>query len=161
MACWGLCQDIWNPYAAEVEGNLARLAEAAAAYYAAQPDGACAFPTAQGVTPVEGTCCNQQGGPDVDGDWACDADLAPWATPTWEALGFSLDAPHRYVYAFGEPPYDGGSALPAGSAAIRAYADLDCDTLQSTFVRFVRGEATAQGCQASVVPGIFIDRENE
>lgn len=143
-----------NPYADEVEGNLARLAEAAAAYYKAQPAGACAFPAAQGVTPIEGTCCSSQGGPDADGDDACDADPTAWAEPTWEALGFSLDAPHRYVYTFGD-------VGPAGTVAVAAFADLDCDTLQSTFVRFVRGEAAADGCKASVVPGVHIAYENE
>jgi hypothetical protein len=155
-----------NPYAAEVEGNLALMAQAAVAHYEAQPIGACAFPAAQGVTPIEGTCCACQGGPDADGDNWCDADPTAWATPAWQAMGFALDGPHRYVYAFG----DRGSASgvwrpdplpPAGTLWLAAFADLDCDTIQSTFVRFMRGEAAADGCKAVVVPGVHIEYENE
>ena len=148
-----------NPwYLTEVAPNLDRLAQAAVAYYQAQPSGACAFPAAQGVTPIEGTCCACQGGPDSDGDTACDADPTVWSTPTWQALGFALDGPHRYVYEFG------GSypvALPSGTARVSAFADLDCDTLQSTFTRFVQGHDTGTACEAVVVPGMYVGYENE
>ncbi len=152
-----------NPYDAEVSANLARLADAAAAYYEAQPAGACAFPAAQGVTPIEGTCCAMLGGPDLNDDDWCDADTPVWSTPTWLALGFSLDTPHKHLYAFDVPASHLGDDVspPKGTVPIAAYGDLDCDTVQSTFVRFVRGEASAAGCKASIVPGMFLRAENE
>ena len=42
-----------------------------------------------------------------------------------------------------------------------AFADLDCDTLQSTFTRFVQGHDTGTACEASVVQGMYVYYENE
>ena len=168
-----------NPFYDEAAANLAAILDGAVAYYEAQPPDACAFPSSTWVTPIERTCCPWQGGPDQDGDYLCDPDPLAWQTEPWLTLGFSIETEHAFVYKAG---WDADANLYRASA----YADLDCDTIQSTFVRFARPMAGAYGpgasgparrslgevgparrslgeggCDAEVVPGIYIENETE
>jgi hypothetical protein len=68
-------------------------------------------PLAAGPTPSP-ACCEQGG--------TCEPDQTLWQTPGWRALGFSIDGPFRYTYAYTPDP--GGA-----SAVLRATGDLDCD----------------------------------
>lgn len=67
--------------------------------------------TAAGPTPPVGACC-KHGGP-------CAPDLAAWQVPAWQALGFTIDDPHRYSYAY--------APTPDGGAVMRAVGDVDCN----------------------------------
>ncbi len=149
-----------NPRFDEVSANLAAIADGVVAYYQAQPPGACAFPALQQVTPVEGTCCAAGGGPDEDGDDLCDADPTVWQTPAWQAVGFALEGPHAYLYALGAYGWNVPD-LPPSLFRVSAYADLDCDTIPSTFVRFVRAVTDGGACKAEVVPGYYVENETE
>ena len=127
-----------------------------AAYGAGAP-GSCAFPAMQGVTPIEGTCCKYQGGPDVDGDWDCDANPANWTnTPGWQDVGFWIPDSHAFVYAYSTISKEGQTWFRAA-----AYADLDCDVIQSTFYRFARPVDVGGACAAEAVPGLYVENETE
>jgi hypothetical protein len=65
-----------------------------------------------GPTPPIGACCDQGG--------ACAVDATEWQSPGWAALGFTIDDPHRYAYAY--TLVDGGKAV-----VLRATGDLDCN----------------------------------
>jgi|GEM_PF-1538354 len=145
-----------HPFYDEAATNLAAILDGAVAYYESQPPDTCAFPPSEGwwVTPIEGTCCPLQGGPDQDGDYLCDSDPVSWQTKPWLTLGFSIETEHAFVYQAG---WDAAASLYRASA----YTDLDCDTIQSTFVRFARPVAGAEGCDAEVVPGMYIENETE
>jgi len=119
----------------------AMVAGAVAAYQASDPT-ACSFPAAQGVTPIEQTCCSAGGlgGPDTDDDDLCDLSPDTWSTNTWSALGFVPDAPHGFVYET-ETSGEGLDAV----FSVSAYADLDCDGFQSTFRRTVTVADAALG----------------
>jgi hypothetical protein len=68
-------------------------------------------PTAAGPTP-EPACCARGG--------ECSPDAALWSAPGWRELGFTIDGPHRYSYAYVPDP----SGL---SATVRAIGDVACD----------------------------------
>ncbi len=64
-------------------------------------------------------CCDQ--GRD---DRMCEVDASQWAVAGWDALGFSVEEPHRYQYAY------------VGSASefeVTLVGDLDCDRTLSTY----------------------------
>jgi type IV pilus assembly protein PilA len=62
--------------------------------------------------------------------------IAEWNTPTWQALNFSIDDPHYYVYAYTL----GGGGPTAGPFSAQAQGDLDCDgTVRGAFA--MAGEA--------------------
>src|SRR5687768_15904019 len=67
-------------------------------------------PTAAGPTPAIGDCCTQGG--------QCAVSADAWNAPGWKALGFTIDDPHRFSYAY-QPTADG--------AVLRAVGDVDCD----------------------------------
>jgi hypothetical protein len=71
-----------------------------------------------GPTPPIGRCCEQGG--------RCAVDAEAFSDPAWRALRFSLDDPFRYSYQY--ELVDGGR-----SAILRAFGDLDCDSIHSTF----------------------------
>ena len=89
---------------AEPLTNLQKIYKGAALYRAqarVDSDGdtvACAYPTNQAVTPVEGSCCQSLGGPDSDGDDFCDQTDIYWDTDTWSSLGFGICGAHKYLY---------------------------------------------------------------
>jgi hypothetical protein len=70
-----------------------------------------------GPTPTS-PCC------DVSDDGRCPAELAPWQTPGWQALRFTIDDPFRYQYSY--------QPTPTGGAVIRALGDVDCDGTAAT-----------------------------
>ncbi len=70
------------------------------------------------VTPPLGTCCRQGG--------TCPPDPAAWQAAPWSQLGFALAEPHRYSYAIEVD-------RAAQTFTARAYGDLDCDGVYSTF----------------------------
>ena len=78
-----------------------------------------ALPPPAGPTPPLGTCCKAD--PE---DAKCPPDPAAWAAPTWRALDFSMDDPHYYSY---ELAVDGDRYI------LKAWGDLDCDGIYSTF----------------------------
>ena len=119
----------------------------------------CQFPEAQGITPDEGTCCADKGGPDTDGDGRCDSNPEIWdnAPKVWAALSFEMDDQHYFVFAFDSA----GEVLDATFTA-SAYGDLDCDADFSTFKRF--GKASKNSTRAECnVEGMrpFMDKEAE
>jgi hypothetical protein len=77
------------------------------------------FPvSSMGPTPPLGTCCKQGG--------RCLPDKALWTDDVWIALQFSVDDPHYYSYEY-------MANDPHTSFTVRAYGDLDCDGVYSTF----------------------------
>jgi hypothetical protein len=85
-----------------------RLGEKIGAYYAMHHR----FPPSVGPTPAAGSCCRAPGG-------RCAPDPSAW-TGGWRDLGFALDAPSRFSYAF-------ELTDPAAGGVIHAISDLDCD----------------------------------
>jgi len=80
------------------------------------------FPGNSPLTPEE-TCC-------ASPDGMCEGDESVWDTPTWIALSFTIATPHRFRYA-----YETAGEGPGAVFTARASADLDCDTVLSTFER--------------------------
>lgn len=73
----------------------------------------------QGPTPALGTCCADGG--------KCTPVAANWDTDVWEALAFSMDDSHHYMYS-----YLATDELQ-GQFTARAQGDLDCDFTYSKF----------------------------
>ena len=118
----------------------------------------CQFPADQGVTPIEATCCSSQGGPDTDADDRCDGNPATWDDPTWSALSFQMNDQHYFSYAF-----DSDGTLKDAKFTATAYADLDCDTIQSTFQRLGFGDpgATNAECALQGSAAFYVENETE
>jgi len=76
-----------------------------------------------------------------------------WDTPSWKALGFRVDRPHRYAFKFDVAP----DPLRIWFQAT-AHGDLNGDGILSTFQ--VAGERRV-GQEAVVLPGLYIHREVE
>lgn len=86
----------------------------------------------QAITPTD-SCCAQN----FEGKKKCSVALAGWDTAGWKALGFVIQEPHYFQYA-----YDGtlaGAGLTAADTGagkkFRATAtgDLDCDNTALTY----------------------------
>jgi prepilin-type N-terminal cleavage/methylation domain-containing protein len=120
----------------------------------------CQFPANQGVTPVEGTCCSTGGlgGPDNNQDDRCDSNAAVWDENTWSSLTFQMSDEHYFVYAF-----DGEGTLKEANFRATANADLDCDSIQSTFQRIAFGDEQANFAECALhgAPAMFVDQETE
>ena len=135
----------------EAIDELDKIYKGAAVYYTEPKVDAngnkleCQFPADQGVTPIEGTCCANLGGPDTDNDDRCDADADIWNTETWSALSFQMNDQHYYVYAFDSEGVGKDAAFTAS-----AYGDLDCDGQQSTFQKMGRGDPAARHSECSM-----------
>lgn len=69
-----------------------------------------------GPTPPVGTCCATH--------HRCSPDPELWRDPTWRALRFSIDGPHRFSYQVERQ----GPAL-----ILRAIGDQDCDQVRATY----------------------------
>ncbi len=125
---------------AEPVDGLKRIGEGALAY-AAVHGVAEAFPGPVALTPAE-----------IPRARRLDDPPGAWGHPTWRALGFSFDHPHAFGFAF-------DSSLGPGLSRFRATAhgDLDGDGVVSTFE--IEGRADASG--ATLLPGMFVDREVE
>ncbi len=148
----------YNPHVETLATRATAMAAEAASIYAET----CSFPANQGVTPIEGTCCSVSGlgGPDTDGDNQCDANPDVWQTTTWTSLGFALDEDQPFVF---ETEQLATEQTGVERYAIRAYGDLDCDSIQSTFTWFVDGVELEPGvsCTAEPVSGFFSRNESE
>ena len=131
-----------HPWWDDLSASMDTIVSGAVAAYQSSDASACVFPAAQGITPIEGTCCStgMLGGPDADGDDLCDANPGGWGTATWSALGFAPDTPQGFVFETSAS----GEGLDA-VFSVTAYADLDCDGTQSTFQRIVTAADAALG----------------
>src|SRR3982750_4092057 len=77
--------------AQEADELLSYLAEKVTLAYLATGK----LPPAAGPTPRP-SCCDQGG--------TCSPDPTIWATPGWQALGFSIDDEYRYTYEYVPDP---------------------------------------------------------
>ena len=150
----------------EAVDQLDKIYKGAAVYYSTpfiSDEGQklpCQFPANQGVTPVEGTCCSTGGlgGPDSNQDDRCDTNPAVWDEVTWSELNFQMNDEHYFVYAF-----DSEGTLNEASFYATANADLDCDSIQSTFQRIAFGDEQANFAECALhgAPAMFVDQETE
>jgi hypothetical protein len=147
-----------NAHFDELESQALAMVEEAADSYSKT----CSFPANQGVTPIEGTCCSSSGlgGPDTDGNNQCDVDVGIWKTPTWNELEFVPEEQQPFVF---ETELLATEQVGVSRYAIRAYADLDCDAIMSTFAWFAEGVQLEPGaeCNAAPIPGFFSRNESE
>ncbi len=104
------------------------------------------FPMTQtSPTPIATCCANgSRKCMPADGGWENDE--------TWRALGFAMSDPHYYRYQF----VASGTGLDAEFTG-RAFGDLDCDGIQSTFE--IHG--TVSDDSNDVRSGRAIGRQNE
>jgi type IV pilus assembly protein PilA len=100
------------------------------------------LPPSAGPTPPLGSCCAGAA------EGKCMPNPALWENPTWTALQFSVDDPHYYSY---EWQTDGKEFK------VRAYGDLDCDGIYSTFE--IYGATGPNGPEP--MPPIFREMELE
>jgi len=142
---------------------LAKIYKGAADYYstprvsenaASKLD--CQFPDDQGLTPMEDTCCSG-GGVDENNDDRCDASPTTWSTPTWSALKFQITEEHYFRYSFDQ----NDETMAAAQFTANAHADLDCDTVISTFQRYGKGDPGATKGECSVVSAAALFTQNE
>ncbi len=98
---------------AEANQFLKKLSDAARMTLA---DGG-GLPASVGPTPPIGACCGQSD--------KCMPDAQLWAHPSWQALNFAMKDPHYFSYEF---------VNKGTSYEVKAYGDLDCDGVYSTFV---------------------------
>src|SRR5437762_6029348 len=89
------------------------------------------FPNPTGPTPTS-TCCGQAGD-------KCPPNPLNWSgNASWNALNFSVDDPHYYIYTYASTGTGNASQFTA-----RANGDLNCNGTQSTFERI--GTVDIQG----------------
>lgn len=119
----------------------------------------CQFPADQGITPVEATCCGNNGGPDTNNDDRCDANPDLWTELTWSALKFQISEEHYFQYSFDQNDKTESEA----QFTANAHADLDCDASFSTFQRYGKGDpkATKGECQIVSAAALFTSNETE
>lgn len=132
---------------AEAEDRISEMARSAALYYGQERVSAQGgslppqFPESTPLTP-QSTCAQNP-------DGRCQPDPAAWNHPTWQALNFSMDAPHYFRYQF----ESNGTAFTA-----RALGDLDNDGIFSTFE--MAGLGNPDGT-VSMARGIYRERPTE
>lgn len=102
------------------------------------------FPATVTVTPGV-TCC-------AGGIERCTPNPADWNDPTWQALQYSMEDPHYFRYEF----ISAGVSVDAAFTA-RAFGDLDCDGVLSTFtaqgeVQFLGNDMTGSGTLSRISP---------
>jgi type II secretory pathway pseudopilin PulG len=95
----------------EASARLDEISDAAIAYYGAHH----ALPPSVASTPEPGACCHRPEG-------RCSGAAMDWSA--WKTLGFHIDEPFDYSYAFD---------VDATGFTARAVGDLDCDGTFSTF----------------------------
>jgi prepilin-type N-terminal cleavage/methylation domain-containing protein len=101
------------------------------------------FPDSTGPTPTAGVPCANP----------VRVDQNEWGTNSWQALDFSISDPIRYQYEFQDNGQEGANA----EAWMIARGDLNCNKLNSTFMR------SATGIRDGVMggSGLVIDNEIE
>ena len=118
----------------------------------------CLFPSTQPLTPdiTSGICCG--GAQDSDKDDRCDVLTSQWDTAEWSALSFEIRDQHYFGYEF----VSSGSGLDSKYTA-RAHADLDCDSIYSTFERYGYGtEGSVRGdCSVKQASAFYKNLETE
>ena len=150
---------------AEAVDHLDKLHKAAATYYSrgkvALQTGdpvQCQFPANQGMTPdVTGKkCCG--GALDADNDDRCDVDTSQWDNAGWSALSFQMNDQHYFGYTFKSAGMLSGAKFTA-----RANADLDCDTVLSTFERYGYGspDASFGDCSMQSASAMYVAFDTE
>jgi type IV pilus assembly protein PilA len=116
----------------EASMNIRKLYDSSVAYFEtehadiSQKILAKQFPATAPVNPVKGGCCGQPGD-------KCDpsgATALSWKTPSWSSLNFSVDDPFYFGYQY----ISKGTETSANFQAY-AYGDLDCDSINSTYMR--------------------------
>lgn len=112
----------------------------------------CQYPASQAATP-EKSCCKKLGQNDANGNDKCDANPKNWESPTWKALLFDIPEEHYFRYEV----ISSGTGSEA-KFELRAYADLDCDGVESTFIRraaamAVGGGEGAKATECGFAPG--------
>ena len=114
----------------------------------------CQFPAKVGDTPAGASCCAL----DKNADDRCDACPGCWNNASWSALKFSLTDEHYFQYS-----YNSTGTLGTARWTGQAHADLDCDTIRSTFQLIGTGDpnATKAECNAVGTSAIFRDQETE
>jgi type IV pilus assembly protein PilA len=96
------------------------------------------LPASVGPTPPLGSCCEL--------DDKCMPNSELWQHPTWQALQFAMLDPHYFSYEF---------VNQNGIVQLKAYGDLDCDGVYSTFIIQTSPADLTQGEQP------YILKENE
>lgn len=125
----------------EAVDGVADIGQGAVAY-AEGKELAASFPPPEELTP-----------PEVPRGVTAEDPPGSWDTPTWQALHFRFDRPHRYAFQFEVVPEPSRIWFQAS-----AYGDLNGDGILSTFQ--LAGERRADG-DAVVLPGLHIHREVE
>ena len=111
--------------------TLGRMVDGVQAYWKQHRS----FPANTGYTPALHSCCKSDDPP------SCSPSAEQWNTATWQALGFRLDKPNAYSYAFDTTTANGATTFTA-----RARGDLDCDELMATYEIYgqVGGDGTLE-----------------
>ena len=149
----------------EALDQLDKIHKGAASYFTqgkvANKTGApipCVFPSTQLLTPdiTSGICCG--GAQDTDQDDRCDVDASQWDTAEWSALSFEMRDQHYFGYEFVSSGFGLNSTYPA-----RAHADLDCDSVYSTFERYGYGteESVRGDCSVKQASAFYKNLETE
>ena len=122
----------------EAQMRVRHIADNAGLFFATEGK----FPESAPLTPPQSAC---RFGESVDHA----PDPAFWAAPGWKQLGIQVQRPFKYQYEF----VSNGTAFTA-----RAYGDLDCDGVRSTFE--LAGNVDESGAIQRGA-GLFIENELE
>ena len=145
--------------AAEATEMLDILRKGSAAYYTTprtifntRQRAACQFPAKVGTTPAGASCCAL----DSNADDRCDSGQLAWTNATWSALKFEITDEHYFQYK-----YDSNGTYASARFRAEANADLDCDTILSTFQLVGIGDPGATNADCNFVSTAAIFRHNE
>ncbi len=106
----------------EVQENLQAIMKGATSYFQAEHNPPGALAPVSGTLPAPSSAATPVANPSKN-KYAPNA--AQWQTPTWEALGFSIDTAHYYQYQY--------VLTNAAEFTAVAHGDLDGDGTYSTF----------------------------
>jgi len=149
--------------AAEANEMLDLIKKGSASYYTTprvktgtQIKMECQFPGTVGVTPTGNNCCVDT--IDKDNDERCDSNPGAWNHASWSALKFGITDAHYFQYQYSSTGVYAGATFTA-----QAHADLDCDSIMSTFMLTGAGDNQVTGaeCDMKGSPAIFRDNETE
>jgi type IV pilus assembly protein PilA len=104
------------------------------------------FPDSAALSPATPCCVGS-----VD---RCAPNASHWADPSWQALNFAMSDPHYYRYE-----HEAGGTGATAEFTVRAFGDLDCDTVYSTFERY--GWVQIQGNDISLQGGTYREQPLE